>query len=101
MKTIFVIVGVLALAYLLFSQKKEGFDPAERAQVAYAVSNVGSYDGKAFIPDDYVQAIVSSRSNDEPWKEPPQYNAVNTGALQGVGYPLFTVNLPRLDDRQF
>lgn len=69
--------------------------------LAYAVSNVGEHNGRAALPEDYAEAIISSRANDLPWIEPKDYHPAKSGALQGVGWPMFAYNLPRLDDRNF
>lgn len=89
---------VLAIVVIVLYCKNESFDIGMDQKVSAATANLGSYSGKAMLPDDYVSALVSSNQNDVPWRVPTEFRAT---VLEQVGYPMFTYNLPRMDDRQF
>lgn len=93
-------IAMLGIAgYIIMTCLRETyFDIDIDKRIGAATANVGTYEGKALLPQDYVAAIVSSRQNDMAWKAPQTYSAT---ALEGVGYPMFRVNFPRLDDHQF
>lgn len=88
----------IAIVVIGMYLRNESFDVSMDQKVSAATANLGSYNGKTLLPDDYVSALVSSNQNDVPWRVPTEFRAT---VLEQVGYPMFTYNLPRMDDRQF
>ena len=68
------------------------------ANVAPAVEG---YSGVDQVTAQMAQTKVSSAEKDKPWVPQKQLTKVGAGALKGVGWPQFQVNLPRMDDREF
>lgn len=89
---------LFAASMIMDGGKTEGFESGSIAK-----ANIGEFKGVVplSLPQSYANAIVSSRRNDLPFTESRDINIVNSGALTGVGYPVFNENHPRLDDRQF
>jgi hypothetical protein len=85
---VLMLLGAGAVAYYLMSRQAS---PA-KAEPFSGVDNVAQ---------SLAAAKISNMAKDEPWQTRKEINSVNSGAISGVGWPMFTFQLPRMDDRNF
>jgi hypothetical protein len=87
----FILAGVVIVFFIYNHNSKPSVSGVE-----IATANAGTY-----LPDDYISGIISSHQNDMPWNAQKPVEVIKNSALNDVAYPMFDVNMPRLDDRTF